>query len=138
MTETPESVHVIKLNKFMQIDLSFLGPIDPKINNQVNRNAARQQTRLDEFDAWMSRQKWPLKRRALGKYSRFKLAVMKRAGIKYVQLLGCNCENKECDACRAMKVKIIPIDTATALPLEDCDQKFCRCLWLARKGPNPL
>ncbi len=66
--------------------------------------------------------------------SRRRLQSFREAGIKFVQVLGCNCEEDECDAYRAVKGRVFEIQDAPQLPLAGCDQKYCKCILLARGG----
>jgi len=61
---------------------------------------------------------------------------MKNAGIKWVEVLGCNHQPEECDSYRAMKGVLIEIEHAPELPLPGCDMLECKCILLAREGPK--
>jgi hypothetical protein len=114
--------------------------LDQKTIDKINRDFARECRAHAEFNAYIeksAKRKGPMPARSMRKYSRLQLASLREAGIQFVQLLGSNCAAIERDACRAIKAKIIPIENAPLLPLAECNQKFCRCLWLARKDLNP-
>lgn len=59
---------------------------------------------------------------------------MRRAGIKWVEVLGCSHPPEECDAYRAMRGVLVEIEYAPGLPLPGCDLLECKCILLAREG----
>lgn len=59
------------------------------------------------------------------------LANMRESGIKFVEVLGCGRPAEDCEACRCMQGAKTEIEFATPLPLPDCDQKFCKCIYIA-------
>ena len=70
----------------------------------------------------------------MNKVSAAKLAELRDSGIKFVEVLGCNCPDEECDAYRAVKGMKMDIEFAQPLPLPGCDKKFCACIYLAVPG----
>ena len=82
--------------------------------------------------AWMDKQKWPLDRAGVIKTSEAKLNDLRQVGIGFVSLLGSNGPD-DCAACREIVGKKIGIESAPPLPLPGCDQKFCKCIYLAEK-----
>ena len=118
--------------------------LDQKTIDKLNREANRKQKKLDAFNAWLSKQKSPLSRRAVKKYSTFKLKEMRDVGIKFVGILGSPNEAQNCLAARAImylrdKVGIpLKIEDAQPLPLPDCDCKHCGCLYIALKDDGNL
>jgi hypothetical protein len=100
--------------------------------NRMKAKAAAETRKLEQFDEWLLKQKHPFSRRAVGKYSRFKLNALRSAGIKFVEILGRNTTD-DCRACLSLKGRLVPIEEAPVLPLPGCDKKHCHCLWLARK-----
>ena len=65
-----------------------------------------------------------------------RIQEMRSAGIKWVEVLGCNHQPEECDSYRAMRGVPIEIQSAPELPLPGCDKLECKCILLARKGPK--
>ena len=62
-----------------------------------------------------------------------RLAQMREAGIKFVSILGSPNPGENCKACESVQGQKIEIDFATALPLPECDQEFCKCVLLAEQ-----
>jgi hypothetical protein len=87
----------------------------------------------EDIYEWMARQKFPLDRAGVNKISIAKLAELRACGIRFVELIGCNCAEDECDAYRERAGKVIEIEEALPLPLPGCDQKHCKCIWIARE-----
>jgi hypothetical protein len=118
--------------------------IDQKTTDKLNRAAARKQKRKDAFDAWLMKQKAPLSRRAVEKYSAFKLKEMRDAGIKFVGILGSPNEGQSCLATRVIMYlrdktgTPIRIECAQPLPLPECDCKHCGCIYIALKDDGTL
>jgi len=76
-------------------------------------------------------------KREVRKNSIAHLEDMRRAGIKFVEIMGCNKikDNKkdDCEVCLDLKGCKMEIELAVPLPLPGCDKKHCKCLWLARE-----
>ena len=62
-----------------------------------------------------------------------RLDEMRQAGIKFVEILGCNNPPDECDAYRSTKGQEFEIESVPLLPLPGCDKKFCKCIHIARR-----
>jgi len=111
--------------------------IDQKTIDRLNREAARKQKQIDAFNAWLSKQKYPLSRHAVKKYSTFKLKEMHDVGIKFVGILGSPNEGQSCLAARAIMYlrdktgTPIKVEDAQPLPLPECDCKHCGCIYIA-------
>jgi hypothetical protein len=114
--------------------------VDQKIIDKLNREAARKQKKIDAFDAWLMKQKTPLSRRAVKKYSAFKLKEMRDVGIKFVGILGSPNAGQSCLAAKAIMYlrdktgTPIKIECARPLPLPECDCKHCGCIYIALEG----
>lgn len=80
---------------------------------------------------WAAKQKYPLTKSKVRKFSAMRLAELREAGIKFVSVLGCNNSGDDCEACLAMKGQKVEIELATPLPLPGCDKTHCKCIWLA-------
>jgi len=66
-----------------------------------------------------------------------RVEAIQKAGIEWVEVLGCNHPPDECDAYRAIQGKLFRIEDAPKLPLPGCDKAHCKCIILASEGPEP-
>jgi hypothetical protein len=67
-----------------------------------------------------------------------KLAELRRVGIQWVQVLGSGHAKRDCDACRTLEGKPMPIDEVTELPLPGCDALECCCIFIASEGSQEI
>ena len=84
---------------------------------------------------WAAKQKYPFSRAKVRRYSQLQLAEMREVGIEFVGVLGCNNPGDDCEACLAMKGRVVEIASAAELPLPGCTMKYCKCILLAERGP---
>jgi hypothetical protein len=78
----------------------------------------------------------PMSKEEVVAYSADTFARLRRAGVKYVRVLGCGNPGQVCEACEALEGKVMGIDEFPGLPLPGCDQEYCRCVFGAVLGPN--
>jgi hypothetical protein len=91
---------------------------------------------LTDEKAWdvFKQKKGTLTKTQAMRVERARLAQMKSAGIKSVGILGCNCPADECDSYRRIKDEVFKIESVPPLPLPGCDNKYCKCIYIATQG----
>jgi hypothetical protein len=60
-----------------------------------------------------------------------RIETMRKAGIKWVKILGTGNEGDDCKDCIALRGLSIPIEAAPTLPLRGCNKKVCKCVIVA-------
>ena len=58
----------------------------------------------------------------------YHLARYKDDGVKFIKISRMN-DGRDCEASKAIDGKIYPIDEVPALPLPDCTEPYCRCMY---------
>jgi len=70
----------------------------------------------------------PLPTHLVRQLAREQMETFKAAGIKFVEYLGANNDEDDCEAIKAMKNVAVEIHFAPLLPLPGCDRKYCKCI----------
>ena len=60
-----------------------------------------------------------------------RLADMREAGIKLIEILCSPNPDQQCEQCLAIKDQKIEIEFAPPIPLPECDCRDCGCIYLA-------
>ena len=91
---------------------------------------------MRDWDSYFAKVRGPMPPDLVAEYTRDRLGEMRKAGVKWVKLLGCGNPAEDCAECLRRQAQTIPISEAQPLPLPGCDKRFCKCILIAVAKPE--